>query len=80
MTEHDFLAMIADKYGLPGAVIAAVLWLGFRFGWKPTGTPITNETAAAINKLSDKMDGMSKEVSQMNGRLIRVETKMEDKR
>lgn len=84
MNDAEFFAMVADKYGLPGAILSFLGWAIYRFGLKPNSNPVSNETAEAIEKLSGKMDAfrdsLSGQVSQIDRRLIRVETKMEDKR
>lgn len=73
MNEQDFLAIMAEKLGLPGAVIASLLWAMYRFG--PTPSPrapqAANETAEAIERLTDKIDHLS---TEMTDRLARVET------
>jgi len=79
VTDPEFLAMLIDKGGLPGAIIAALLWAMWRFGLKPSPVPVANETAAAINALAGKVDKVGEQVSKMDGRLIRVETKLEDR-
>lgn len=71
MTQWDLIAQLIDKFGLPGAVLLVLAWAMYRFG--PTPTPHKSEpsTTAAIEKLSDELAAMSKE---MTDRLARVET------
>lgn len=75
MNEQEFLALMAEKLGLPGAIIASLLWAMYRFGPTPgprsAPAPAIDETAAAIERLTEKIDHLS---TEMTDRLARVET------
>jgi hypothetical protein len=76
MTQWDVVAMLVEKWGVPGVVLAGIAWAMWRFGVKPTsGGPMVNETAQAIEHLSAKIDTLKIEVTD---RLARVETNVEN--
>ena len=73
MTEWDFVALMVEKFGLPGAVLLVLGWAIYRFGATPAGRTASGDTSttAAIDNLRADLAAMSKE---MTDRLARVET------
>lgn len=66
MTEHDLYAIILDKLGLPGAVVAALVWAVWRFG-PPHKATEPDSSAKALS-------GVEHEISEMRAQLTRIET------
>jgi hypothetical protein len=59
VNEWSVIALIVEKWGLPGAVLAGIAWAMWRFGPTPSAphpVQMSNETADAIRRLSDKID------------------------
>jgi hypothetical protein len=76
MTQWDVVAMLVERWGVPGAVLAGIAWAMWRFGVKPaSGGPMINETAEAIEALSAKIDTLKIEVTD---RMARLETNVEN--
>lgn len=91
MNEWNIVALILDKWGLPGLIMAGLAWAAYRFGLHPSpasAAAMTNDTAAAIARLSDKLDArheeaeaqrklFSEEIHSLDKRVVRIETKLD---
>jgi hypothetical protein len=57
VNEWNVISLIVEKWGLPGVIGIGIVWAMYRFGATPSQQPaMTNETAAAISRLVDKID------------------------
>lgn len=87
MTEWDVFALLFEKWGLPGLILAGLGWAAYRFGLHPapSAPPVRDETAAALARLSDKIDAhhdaaeaQRKEVTEalhgLDRRMVVIET------
>jgi hypothetical protein len=92
LNEWNVIALLVEKWGLPGLIVAGLGWAAYRFGLHPApvAPAVTNETAAAIMRLSDKIDAhhdaaevQRKEVTDalhgLDRRMVRIETTLEVK-
>ena len=89
MNEWNVAALLVEKFGLPGAVLVMLAWAMYRFGATPSQQPaMTNETAAAIAKLADKIDAhhataeaqrddVSRALHSLDNRMVRIETTLD---
>lgn len=93
MNEWSIIALLVEKWGLPGLILAGLGWAAYRFGIHPspsTSPAMTNDTAAAIARLADKLDArheeaeaqrkqFADEIHSLDKRVVRIETTLEVK-
>ena len=92
MNEWNIVALVLEKWGLPGVIGIGLAWAAYRFGMHPapSAPAAQNDTAAAIARLSDKIDAnhdvaeaQRREVTDalhgLDRRMVRIETTLEVK-
>lgn len=89
MTEWNVVALVAEKWGLPGVILLGLCFVVYRFGLRPHSEPaMTTETADAIAALTRKIDAqhveaqgardeVSKALHNLDNRMVRIEVTLE---